>query len=100
MPKNKRCAAPRKAARRRVAAERSLLGARLRDMRERRGISQTDLSGRLGCGPSNVNHIEAGRQGPTLAQLRKLALLYDCSLDELTDLSGPIPAVVRSPHKG
>ena len=46
---------------------------RLREWRERRGLSTRELGERAGVQFSTVHRIEAGRMSPTVAMLEKLA---------------------------
>ena len=46
---------------------------RLRDWRERRGLSTRELGDRAGVQFSTVHRIESGRMSPTVAMLEKLA---------------------------
>jgi transcriptional regulator with XRE-family HTH domain len=46
---------------------------RLRDWRERRGLSVRQLADRAGVGFATVHRIEVGRLSPTVAMLEKLA---------------------------
>ena len=47
--------------------------ATLRELRERRFISQADLSAKTGIAESTINRLERGRQKPRLVTIRKLA---------------------------
>ena len=46
---------------------------RLREWRERRGLSVRQLADEAGVGFSTVHRIEVGRMSPTIALLEKLA---------------------------
>ena len=61
-------------------------GARLRLARVRRGMSQGDLSRRIGVDPSYISQIETGRREPSLANLRRIAQAVDASADYLLGL--------------
>jgi transcriptional regulator with XRE-family HTH domain len=65
-------------------ADRAALGARLKDAREYRGFSQEDVAKYLGVPRSAVSLIESGARGLDILELRKLAKLYDSSIEELT----------------
>lgn len=65
------------------------IGARLRAVRMDRGYSQQRIADVIGCGQSNVHHIESGKQAPTVFQLRRLAALYNCLMEELVE--GDLP---------
>jgi len=51
----------------------ALLAARLREVREARGWSQTDLSHQTALSPANISHFECGRRVPCPANLFLLA---------------------------
>jgi transcriptional regulator with XRE-family HTH domain len=85
---------------RRLKLERIEFGARLRQIRHDRGLTQEEVGAALGCYPSNVSMFEAGKHNPSLARLRALARLYECSIDELTAVGTPVPANVSVAHKG
>jgi transcriptional regulator with XRE-family HTH domain len=55
----------------------------LRECRELRGYSQTDLAARTGLKPSAVSHFETGNRVPSLGNLIRLADALDVSLDTL-----------------
>jgi transcriptional regulator with XRE-family HTH domain len=56
---------------------------RLREVRERRGLSQTDLAKRTGLQPSAISHFETGKRAPSFDNLRKLADALGESIDYL-----------------
>ena len=47
--------------------------ARLKALRERRGLTQEQLSEKSGVGRSHLARLETGKQDPTLSTLEKLA---------------------------
>jgi transcriptional regulator with XRE-family HTH domain len=65
-------------------ADRAALGARLKDAREYRGFSQEDVAKVLGVSRSAVSLIESGARRLDILELRKLAVLYQCRIEELT----------------
>lgn len=60
------------------------LGRRLRQLRLRRGLSQTDLAGDT-LSPSAVSLLEAGRREPTARTLELLAQRLGCTVEYLRD---------------
>lgn len=56
---------------------------RLKEIRERRKISQADLSRILNVSPSAVGMWEQGRREPDYATLNALADVFDVSVDYL-----------------
>jgi transcriptional regulator with XRE-family HTH domain len=67
-----------------VEIDRATLGARLREMREYRGFSQEEVSQYLSIPRPAISLMESGSRGLDVLELRKLAALYQCTVDELT----------------
>jgi transcriptional regulator with XRE-family HTH domain len=59
------------------------LGARLRDVRLRSGLSLREVARQLGVSPSFVSQLENGKSQPSVATLYSLARLLEVSIDEL-----------------
>lgn len=59
-------------------------GVRIREIREKRGLSQEELSSRLGINRATISKIENGKFAITIDYLYKLAwhLDFDVSLSE------------------
>ncbi|WP_326556167.1 helix-turn-helix domain-containing protein [Micromonospora sp. NBC_01796] len=69
-----------------TGSDRGALGARLRELRAREGISGINLASRLGWVQSKVSRIETGRQLPTEDDVRAWGAVIDADeplLDEL-----------------
>lgn len=64
--------------------DRHELGMRIYHLREMRGLTQAQLTERLGLSPQTVSHWESGRYMPSLVAAKRLACVFDVSLDELT----------------
>lgn len=64
-------------------------GKRLRQLRERAGLSQRELSIKADVGAMACSRIERGAVQPTVATLQALAEALDCTVDEL--LAEPEP---------
>lgn len=56
---------------------------RLRDLREKEGISGAKLGEKLGVGKSTVSMWENGKNYPTAAMLQKIAKYFNVSTDYL-----------------
>jgi transcriptional regulator with XRE-family HTH domain len=54
------------------------LGAELRKLRERAGLSTRAAGQKLGVDPARISNIEAGRFGVSADRIRAFALGYDC----------------------
>ena len=61
------------------------LGNNLFHARKRRGLSQEDVAQRLGVSRQTVSKWETGETVPDIRQSKKMAALYNISLDELID---------------
>lgn len=69
------------------ATDRTLdaVGPRLKQLRQRRNTTLTDLAEETGISTSTLSRLEAGLRRPTLEQLLPLARAYGVTLDELVD---------------
>jgi transcriptional regulator with XRE-family HTH domain len=64
--------------------DRAMLGAHLKDAREYRGFSQEDVAKCLGVPRSAISLIESGVRRLDILEVKKLAKLYECGIEELT----------------
>ena len=64
------------------------LGARLRALREARGLSQERLAARAEVSTATVRRTELGHYEPTLSSLRAIARALGVSLSELIEAEG------------
>lgn len=58
---------------------------KIREYRERHGLSQEELARRLGIDRSSVAKWESGCNIPRLTHLLELAKIFRCSVDELVE---------------
>ena len=66
----------------------SLVGQRLRTLREKQGISQAKLALALGASINAINMIERGQvNAPHIDRLKAMADLFDVSLDYLVGMT-------------
>jgi len=76
--------------------ESSKVGSRLRQERERRGISLRELARRVGVSPSLVSQIELDRVNPSVSTLYALVTELGMTMsDVFGDTPQPTPRVVR-----
>ena len=74
-----------------------IFGARLRELRQKRGLTQVALAEVTGFPQSHVSQMERGEKLPQLATLIRLAVALDCKLTALVkvfdkeDLSELLP---------
>jgi transcriptional regulator with XRE-family HTH domain len=66
------------------------IGGRLREERERQGISLRKLAGRLALSPSALSQIETGRSRPSVSTLYSIVSELGLSFDELFAHSPPV----------
>jgi transcriptional regulator with XRE-family HTH domain len=59
------------------------LGARVIELRKKRGLSQEDLAGLIGVDRSYMGFIERGEKNATLDKIGKLAVSLEVSISEL-----------------
>ena len=64
-------------------APHSEIGERLRQERQRRGMTVREIARRVGVSPSLISQIETGRANPSVSTLYAIAAELDVSLDEL-----------------
>jgi len=80
----------------------SSIGVRLRELRERAGMSLRDVCGKGGVAPSYLSNLERGGSSPTLAKLRKILVALGTDLEsfftEESDSGGHEEHVFRREH--
>jgi transcriptional regulator with XRE-family HTH domain len=78
--------------------EPSIVGSRLRQAREQRGISLRELARRVGVSPSLVSQIELDRVNPSVSTLYALVTELGMTMGEVFgDAEPPTPRIVRGP---
>lgn len=60
-----------------------LLGARIRELRQKRGLSQQALAERVGIPQTHVSAMELGIQFPNLLTVHRLAIALECKVTDL-----------------
>lgn len=60
-----------------------MLGDRVRELRQKKGLTQVDLSERLGLPQSRVSEIESGVRAPNLVTILRIALALYCKVSAL-----------------
>lgn len=69
------------------------LGARIKQLRTERGLTQQDVATQLEMGRSNLGHIENDRVTPTSEDLQKLADILQTTTDYLLGRDGAVAAI-------
>jgi transcriptional regulator with XRE-family HTH domain len=85
MSKSAKSQAGKPAAQPKLGDEGALFGARLREMRIARGLTQPDVAARVGTSASNISDLERGIKVPTLTTVARLADALDCKVTELVE---------------
>lgn len=73
------------------------LGNKLKMLRERRGLSKSQLAHELGVTTPAVYHMESGIRKPSITMLVKLAIFFDVTIDELAILAASKNEVTHEP---
>lgn len=68
------------------------ISGKLKNLREKRGLSQSELADLAGVPLDSLQNWEQGRNEPLPSSLRKLATALDCTIDDLV----PGPDVGRA----
>lgn len=66
---------------------------RLREMRERAGMTQRQLAALVGRWPGDISNWETGKHIPRLDVATDIAIALGCSLDELAGIEAPKLAI-------
>ena len=59
-----------------------MIGARIKEVRSKKGLTQEQLSERIDINPKYLSSIERGKENPTLNTLIKLAQSLDVNIDD------------------
>ena len=74
-----------------------MIGSRIQEIRNKKGITQDQLSEKVGISSKYLSSIERGKENPTLNTILKLAQSLDVKLDEFfTHLEIEDPAKRKS----
>ena len=65
----------------------SVLGARIRELRQAKGLSQEELADQAGCHRTYIGMLERGQSNPSLAILFRVAGVLKVDVTELLVLS-------------
>ena len=59
------------------------MGVKIKEMRQKRGLTQKQLADRLGVKQQNVSDWERGERSPSVKNLKKLSEILNCQIDDL-----------------
>ncbi|GET20682.1 helix-turn-helix domain-containing protein [Prolixibacter denitrificans] len=62
------------------------IGARVRTLRESKGISQQNLAAICNFEKANLSRLEAGRTNPTVSTLYKISQALEIPLSDIVDI--------------
>ena len=71
-------------------------GLRLKELREAKRLSQTEVAKRLNVGCSTISGYESNTITPSLEQFTRLAILYNTSLDYMMGLDFYLDGLSKS----
>ena len=60
-----------------------MIGARVKDIRNRKGFTQEELAEKININPKYLSSIERGKENPTLNTLIKLSESLDVNLNDI-----------------
>lgn len=72
-------------------------GAKLRELRLKKGFSQEYVAKKVGRSDASIWTYEAGKGRPKDAVLHDLAFLYNVTVEEITGEVDPVPELSRNP---
>jgi transcriptional regulator with XRE-family HTH domain len=72
---------------------------KIKELRESRGILQTELASYLGIARNTLSQYETGKRSPDLDTLQKIADFFDVSIDFILGRSEKIDLEVVAFHK-
>jgi len=70
-----------------MKSTKQLLGARVRELRRNKGMSQDQLSEQIGIDPKHLSRIELGKSFPYMETLEAIAKSLQVELKDLFDFS-------------
>lgn len=56
---------------------------RLKDLRQKRGLSQTELAAKIGVSQRHIAFIESGQRLPSLKSAHRMASVIGVSIDDI-----------------
>ena len=68
-----------------VMDKKKLLGSRIRELRQRKRITQEQLSELISVDPATVSKIENGKNYPTMNNLENIVDVLECSFTDVFD---------------
>lgn len=69
----------------------------LKKLRTERGMTLADVASKVGVIPNAVWRWEAGERTPSIETVKRLAALFDCTIDELVDSNPTTPPADPGP---
>ena len=75
---------------------RQLLGARIKELRKRRGLTQDQLAERVDLAPRYISLIEVGRSSPSLETMENIARTFEVEVKVLFDFAHLDPDAIAA----
>jgi|WetSurMetagenome_2_1015567.scaffolds.fasta_scaffold1072923_1 transcriptional regulator with XRE-family HTH domain len=75
------------------------IAANIKKLREEKNLIQKQVASELGIGYSNYNKMENGSREPSVAELQKLAKLYNITVDQLLNPDDTTPKEIQIEDK-
>lgn len=70
-----------------MKSTKELLGARIKEIRKIRGLSQDELSEKIDIDPKHLSRIEVGRGFPSLDTLEKIAIALNVEMKDFFEFA-------------
>jgi len=67
------------------------IGNNIKKIREQKGLLQKQVANELSIGYTNYNKMENGNREPSVAELQKLATLFNMTVDQILNANADIP---------
>lgn len=58
---------------------------KLKTIRQRKGLSQTELAHAVGVSQNTISQWESGNRSPSISMLKRLAFVLECTADILLE---------------
>lgn len=71
----------------RIELFKDIFSARLKDLRQEKGLSQNQIADKLGCAVSTYANWEQGRREPSIYDIFNLLWVYEIEANELFDIT-------------
>ena len=63
----------------------------MRYLREKAGLTQGQLAKKMGVALDSISRYENGKREPRASDLRRMAEIFECTVDDLLNPTQPLP---------